>query len=575
MDDRSGLTRRGFLRAGAFAGVGAFACSALGCAPREKETPDPEVEMREARTYWLGEEPEMAEGDIVAEETTDFLIIGAGNAGMVAAATASELGLDFIVAEKGGEVGDTREYVGAINTKYALEVAEPVDEMKLLNELTRYASGRVNQRVIKTWLEEGKEFIEWVEPIMTAAGKQIVVTPMEADHPAGGTYYFAPTIEHAFMPTYEYPMRNDILEWRIQEAGHEVAYYHNLVKLDHEGTKVTGAVFETPEGLKRITARKGTLLATGGYAANPEMVQANLPLIERCVTAASYSLRCDGYGLRAGLWAGGVKDVNGAPVIFDRGAVKPGVDCGYHVNERGERYFPGTVYQLNIGSQPFLKVNRFGERFVNESLPYDTLCNAASYQPGGVWCQIFDGNATEDILRFGTTGCASYTTAFLQMGVPLDEFLAMDGGEGLMCKADSLEELAVMLGFEGEDAETLMETIAHYNELAAAGADTDFGKEPHRLSTISEPPFYGCWYGGAMLTTLDGLRINEDMQVLTADDQVIEGLYAAGDVSGCFYSDNYPEYIVACACGRTCTEGRHVARLLAGDIEPRAAHRNQ
>ena len=56
------------------------------------------------------------------------------------------------------------------------------------------------------------------------------------------------------------------------------------------------------------------------------------------------------------------------------------------------------------------------------------------------------------------------------------------------------------------------------------------------------------------------------MQVLTADGSVIEGLYAAGDVSGCFYSDNYPEYIVACACGRTCTEGRHVARLLAGDL---------
>ena len=68
---------------------------------------------------------------------------------------------------------------------------------------------------------------------------------------------------------------------------------------------------------------------------------------------------------------------------------------------------------------------------------------------------------------------------------------------------------------------------------------------------------------------MDGLRINEDMQVLTADDEVIEGLYAAGDVSGCFFSDNYPEYLVACACGRTCTEGRHVARLLAGDIEPR------
>lgn len=106
------------------------------------------------------------------------------------------------------------------------------------------------------------------------------------------------------------------------------------------------------------------------------MIRANLPLVPACCTAASYSPRCDGYGLRAGLWAGGIKDVNGAPVIFDRGAVPAGVDCGYVTDADGREHFPATHYQLNIGSQPFLKVNRKGERFVNESLPYDTLCNA-------------------------------------------------------------------------------------------------------------------------------------------------------------------------------------------------------
>ena len=67
-------------------------------------------------------------------------------------------------------------------------------------------------------------------------------------------------------------------------------------------------------------------------------------------------------------------------------------------------------------------------------------------------------------------------------------------------------------------------------------------------------------------TTLDGLRINKDCQVLDADDQVIDGLYAAGDVSGSFFSGTYPEYIVGCASGRTSTQGRHVARFLAGDL---------
>ena len=100
MEGNGGLTRRGFLQAGILAGAGAVAASAWGCAPQAKTAPDVQAATRQARTHWLGEEPLVNEADIVAEESTDLLIIGAGNAGMVAAATASDLGLDFIVAEK-------------------------------------------------------------------------------------------------------------------------------------------------------------------------------------------------------------------------------------------------------------------------------------------------------------------------------------------------------------------------------------------------------------------------------------------------------------------------------------------
>ena len=270
MTDSSGLSRRGFLQAGMMAGAGALAASALaGCAraPRRPRIPKPHPARR--TPTGSARSPAVDDADIVATRDTDFLIIGAGNAGMMAAGTASDLGLDFIVAEKGTSVGDTREYIGAINSKYSLDVAEPVDEMKLLNELTRYASGRVDQRVIKMWLNEGAEMIEWITPIMEANGKTLGVTPMEADHPAGGHLLLRPTTEHFYNPTYEYPMRNDILEWHIQEAGHEIDYNYDLVKLDHEGNRVTGAVFNTPEGLVRVNAAKGTLLATGGYAAEP------------------------------------------------------------------------------------------------------------------------------------------------------------------------------------------------------------------------------------------------------------------------------------------------------------------
>ena len=152
----------------------------------------------------------------------------------------------------------------------------------------------------------------------------------------------------------------------------------------------------------------------------------------------------------------------------------------------------------------------------------------------------------------------------LGLGIPLDDYMwYVDGGAEMMMKADTLDELADMLGFEGDNKAAFLQQIDDYNALVDSGEDTQFGKEPHRLSRIDTAPFYGCWYGGSLLTTTDGLRIDKDMRVLDENDNVIEGLFAAGDVSGCFFSDNYPEYLVACACGRTCTEGRHAAKYIA------------
>ena len=116
----------------------------------------------------------------------------------------------------------------------------------------------------------------------------------------------------------------------------------------------------------------------------------------------------------------------------------------------------------------------------------------------------------------------------------------------------------------GADPAAFLDEIKKYNSFCEKGVDEDFGKEAYRLSAIRQPPFYGCWFGGSLLTTIDGLRINENCQVLDPELNVIEGLYAAGDVSGSFFSGNYPEYVVGVACGRSSVEGRHVAKLLAG-----------
>lgn len=560
------MNRRDFLGLGAVAAVGAMGLA--GCAPQTSAEKDLSATGEAAATPeaaasaedWLGAEPEIAESDIVETLDTDFLIIGAGTAGLAAAGAAADLGLDFIACDKSNLVPETREYLGGVDTAYAKANNVTIDRPKLLNELTRYASGKCNQKLIKRWIDDSAEYVDWVTEVMKDAGKEVMLD-MPPEHATGGTDYYVPYVQHLWEPSYVPPTRNDVIAERLSSQGHDILFEHKMVKLVHADGKVTGAIFETKDGMKQINA-KNTLLATGGYAANPVMMTALQPSAVACCTASSFNPTCTGDGIKAGLWAGASKDKDAAPMVFDRGAVAPGVDAGYEGEGEGAM-FRGSIFQENIGSQPFMKVNRHGQRFANESTPYDFICFAATYQPGGVWCQVYDSNMMDDMLRFETVGC-SRVVPYIEMGMTYDEYTAASQESGILMKADTIEELADMLGFTGQDKDNFLAEVERYNGFYDAQVDEDFGKEAYRLSAIRQAPFYGCWFGGSLLTTIDGLRINEDCQVLDPELNVIEGLYAAGDVSGSFFSGNYPEYVVGVACGRSSVEGRHVAKLLAG-----------
>ena len=517
---------------------------------------------------WLGTKPEIAASDIAQTKETDLLIIGAGNAGMVAAATASDAGMDFIVAEKTGVLGTTRNWYGVCNSTQCIEAGKQADPMFLLNEIERYTNGKADQDVIKVWIDKSAEMSDWLVKIMDGYGFDVYFeTNTGEEGGVGGCgYYCAPT-QHNFVARKDTAEdvaktpRNMLLEDYISKQGHEVSYNYDLVELVRQGDgPVTGAIFATPDGFVQVNA-KNTILTTGGYAGNPEMMAALQPDAVAVTTADSYNPGNKGEGIKAGMWAGAAKQSEPTPMLFDRGAVDPGVDAGYEV-VNGKPGFRGRCTQRNILSQPFLKVNRDGKRFANESASYDNVCFALLNQPGGVFCQVFDGNAREDIIRFRQTGCAAVTRLYMEAGGDIDDYLEYVEDETFK-KADTLEELAELLGFEGEARDAFLKTIDEYNAMYDAQQDTQYGKEAYRLSAIRTAPFYGCWAGASLLTTLDGLRINADMQVLGADLKPIEGLYAAGDCSGDFFATNYPEFIVGSAAGRTTVEGRHVAKEVA------------
>ncbi len=515
---------------------------------------------------WLGAAPDIAESDISETWETDLLIVGAGNGGMMAAVKAADLGMNFRIIEQSTAMCETRHWYGAVNSSECLAAGLTVDTKKLLGEASRYASGKLDQRVLKVWINESAAMHDYVKPLMEAAG---CVCSFETDTGEDeiGTQYYRPPIQHTYAAAgsaFGGSDRNQVFKEHIESKGYWVDFQYALVKLEQDASgNVTGVIAQNTRTSSYIRIQtQAVILACGGYEGNPDMMEKLSPLATAVTTACSFYPANQGMGIKAALWAGAAMDAESAPMLFDRGIVAPGVDAGYVLDASGNRVFPGTVGQYNPGTQPFLKVNRKGERFANESCPYNDIVFAAYNQPGHVYAQIHDSNFDEDVQRFHTLGCSALTR---MMGNFMKDSMIE---AGLLMEADTLEELADKMGFAGADKETFLATVNRYNELYDNQDDEDFGKDPSRLSAIRKAPFYGCWLGASLLCTGDGIKINPDMQAMTPACEPIGGLYVIGNNSGSFFANNYPELVPGMACGRTLTFALHAVGHAYDHITP-------
>lgn len=534
------------------------------------EIPVEVIEKKEAAdgpADWLGEAPEIAETDIVETRNTDFLIVGAGNGGMAAAAYAAKQGYDFLVIEKGTTMARTRNWYGAIDSEDVLAAGEkPVDRARLRRELKRYASGKCNMAAFNTWINESAAMHKFIKDCYAKYSPDSVLTLTVGDeavwpHAEESGFYF-PICEHTWDRKQD---RMKMFEQMCNEAGHPVAYTTALVKLEKNAEgRVTGAIAQNTEtkAYIRINAAKGVLLAAGGYSFNTQMMEALDPLAVAVTTSNVSWPTNTGDGIKAAMWVGAALQAEAAPMLFDRGIVAPGVDAGYVTLPSGDKVFPSEDGQFNMGSQPFLKVNRNGQRFTDESGTYDHMPFAAYNQPGHVYASIFDANMPEDVKRFHTLGCSAQTRNTPERQLQNVEKMAAQGKAAV---ADTIEELADKLGFTGKAKETFLATVARYNELYDAQDDADFGKQAYRLSAIRKAPFYGFWMGACILCTEQGILVNEKAEALSTEGQPIPGLYVTGDMSGGFFVDNYPCLMPGIAMGRTMTFALKAVKVAMGE----------
>lgn len=555
-EKRHGLSRRSFLKGGVAAGVMAT-MGLAGCAPASASSEPAEKPVSDTAVDWLGEEPKIAEDQVVASHDAEVIVVGGGTSGLFAACAAVEEGASCILVEKQSAdvIGDgIRDTLGAIGSKQQLADKDNPDKFSVINELSRQSNGYGDDRLYRVWADNSGETIDWYADRLKEAGTEFLHEVDSHDHDLRFAIY---DVGHSIQwgsVEYSKQYAASVLRDYGASLGLESHYDTALVSLIKENGRVTGIYAQGPDGIVRYNASNGVIVCTGGYASNTEMMQALQPESESLCCIRKSFPSCVGDGIKACLWAGGVMDDKHTAMIFDRGGIKPDATDA----SEGQLFW--------MGSQPFLKVDLEGNRFTNESGSYDHILHTSLNLPHQTYCMVWDANYQEDIKRFDTHGCSRLYPH--ENGTdPVMTMEVVDGmNEGLMAdgyivEADTVEGLAEKLNIP---ADAFAATVKRYNELADKGEDPDFGKEAFRLSHLDTPPFRGIrMHGGYLICTMDGIKIDTNMNVTDDQGEPIPGLYCAGDCSGGYFADSYPNLLAGAAAGRSVTFGRLAGKLAA------------
>jgi len=479
----------------------------------------------------------------------DVIVVGGGGAGLAAAISASEQGSTVIVVEKCGAVGGDTLVCGAIYNnpdpelqskvemsdavKQTIEAAisvEPVSEehKALIDEVKAEwdaykASGRTDLFDSEAWFTlqtynggDNVAELPLVKVLTTnaiAGYDWIRGLGMEFNDVIGQgagslwqrTHTSTKQMGTGFISTYvENIAKDDNVQILTSTTVTELIQ-------DADG-KVVGAKAQDVDGnTYTFNAKKGVVLATGGFAANGEMVQANnttgkWPDLSQMPTTNRYDCS-QGEGITMAQAVGAqLTDMTQIQLLY-LGNLKDG----------GLTKYPARVVN---GTDQEMCVNKNGERFVREDGRRDEICLAILQQPDQMW--YFIESADGDYTDVETAITADGFT-FQQM----EE-------EGYIYIADTIEELAEKLDM---DPATLRATVDEFNKSVETGVDEKCGRTLF-TTKLENGPFVATPRQPCVHHTMGGVKIDTECHVLDADGNIIPGLVAAGEVTGGIHGGN-------------------------------------
>ncbi len=430
------------------------------------------------------------------EETHDIVVIGAGGAGFSAAIEAKMAGADVIILEKlpvpgGNTLISGAEYAAPANWLQEKENIKDNPE-QMAEDMLKGGDNKNDPELVKVVANGALDGAKWLRDVVGVEWENELM------------FFGGHSVKRSLIP--KGASGQEIIvkqQAKAKELGIKVLCNTPATELiTDESGKVVGVKAEGPDANYTFKTNKAVILTTGGFGSNIEMRKKYNPEIdENILSTNSVGSTGDGIDMaeKVGAELVGMEYIQTYPICDPL--------TGTLLYFDDARLYGHTVI-----------VNKEGKRFVEELGRRDVMSMAIKAQTDHCCYEIVDQNG--------------YEQSKLEENHAAEIKYLYDNK--LLVKGDTIEEVA---DFFKIDSTEFKKTIENYNKYVDAGKDPEFNKRS-MPSKVEKAPFYVIKAVPAVHHTMGGVKINTNAQVINKDGKVIDGLYAAGEVTGGIHGTN-------------------------------------
>ncbi len=470
------------------------------------------------------------------DEECDVAVVGAGGAGLHAALQAHDAGAKVIVINKAASSYHSATATcgggfAAFGTKDQKKEGSDDTLEFFIDDILKFGNYQNNRALVKTWgIASGKAY-DW----MADRG----LAPHHLEKYQGHNH-----LRYERQENYTGRDYIDVLVKEAKDRKLKIISEAPLSKIYYDADKneVLGIAAEKNGKTISIRAKKGVVLAAGGFTGDPAFFDQWAPHIGGngvCIGAPSN----DGKALMIA-----VRDC-GAPISHMQYFAS--YPCGVQTRLRNgifHRYW----YIVDEGG---ILVNKNGERFCSERLGQTKVGELLAGQPENCHYILVDEEgwkaARKNHPANALFALPAWTDERIDQEVEADRIIFSE---------PTLESLALKAGI---DEKKLAETVARWNEYVAQKKDPDFGREADDMKRpLGKGPYYAVKMTFWANLVLGGLRVNGDLQVLNWSNQPIKGLYAAGEICAGAHGNSFlGGNGVSFACASGYAAGQNVVKF--------------